>query len=544
MKKLNIQNTIILTNTKEKIEIISFENKTEKYILYSGININDYDINNFEKMEFNENIQITPKKKFNDLKFNIINEKNKYSITFKNNPVFYLKNNKNIIINDSILKIITSNGGLFDYKINKIPENNLVKDILKKDKIINNDVKVIDLNLNNEKYDDVFKIQNNLNKQIVKDNNLTEDNKKIINENYEEVSKDSNLTEVSKEIINEIINEISKENINENYEEVSKDSNLAEVSKEIINENYEEVSKDSNLAEVFKEIINENYKEVSKNSNLTEIINEKILDNQINDIVSDIKNFKINDNIEKVNIVNDKIKSIAESINEEKKDLYNKNNELNNEVFNLQNILEDFNKLFSVVDTNSNIHPSESISINVPNKNLLSNNEKINNIHNKTFVNLQENIISNNTNININPFSNIYISNIRYQNINYKINTIKLKFTEGLNFSNLFNTKIDNENIINKYNLAFELEKNNLSYLFIFMNQKYLINKINNSIVLTNIANRNSQIIKNKEYFKINNFDYMLYNDCTLIVPITNKKIFDNIYGTSYNLFIPRGYNG
>ena len=107
MKKLNIQNTIILTNTKEKIEIISFENKTEKYILYSGININDYDINNFEKMEFNENIQITPKKKFNDLKFNIINEKNKYSITFKNNPVFYLKNNKNIIINDSILKIIT-----------------------------------------------------------------------------------------------------------------------------------------------------------------------------------------------------------------------------------------------------------------------------------------------------------------------------------------------------------------------------------------------------------------------------------------------------
>ena len=72
------------------------------------------------------------------------------------------------------------------------------------------------------------------------------------------------------------------------------------------------------------------------------------------------------------------------------------------------------------------------------------------------------------------------------------------------------------------------------------MNHKFLINKINGNIVLTNIVNRNSQIIKNKEFFKILNYDFLLYNESTLIIPMTNKKIFDNNYGTSYNLYMPR----
>ena len=66
MKKLTIQNMVILVN-KEKISIISLENKTEKYILYSGQNLDESNINKnlFEKMEFNENLSITPKKKTN-----------------------------------------------------------------------------------------------------------------------------------------------------------------------------------------------------------------------------------------------------------------------------------------------------------------------------------------------------------------------------------------------------------------------------------------------------------------------------------------------
>ena len=74
----------------------------------------------------------------------------------------------------------------------------------------------------------------------------------------------------------------------------------------------------------------------------------------------------------------------------------------------------------------------------------------------------------------------------------------------------------------------------------ILLKQKYLINKIDNTVIITNLSNKNSQIIKNKDYFKIGIYDYMLYNDCTLIIPMTNKKIFDNNYGTAYNLYTPR----
>jgi hypothetical protein len=67
-----------------------------------------------------------------------------------------------------------------------------------------------------------------------------------------------------------------------------------------------------------------------------------------------------------------------------------------------------------------------------------------------------------------------------------------------------------------------------------------LINKIGNSIVYTSLINKNSQILKNKDNFKIGNYDFLIYNDCTLIIPVTNQKIFDNNYGTSYNLYIPK----
>lgn len=38
MKKLTIENLVIIIN-KEKTQIISLENKKEKYILYSNINL-------------------------------------------------------------------------------------------------------------------------------------------------------------------------------------------------------------------------------------------------------------------------------------------------------------------------------------------------------------------------------------------------------------------------------------------------------------------------------------------------------------------------
>ena len=40
--------------------------------------------------------------------------------------------------------------------------------------------------------------------------------------------------------------------------------------------------------------------------------------------------------------------------------------------------------------------------------------------------------------------------------------------------------------------------------MILFINQKYLINKVNNSIILTNLLNKQSIVIKNKDNFKLN----------------------------------------
>ena len=84
------------------------------------------------------------------------------------------------------------------------------------------------------------------------------------------------------------------------------------------------------------------------------------------------------------------------------------------------------------------------------------------------------------------------------------------------------------------------MENINSSYLIMYFNQKYLINKVDNTIILTNLSNKKYQIIKNKENFKLGLYDYMLYNDSTLLIPMINKKIFDNSYGTSYNMYVPK----
>jgi hypothetical protein len=136
--------------------------------------------------------------------------------------------------------------------------------------------------------------------------------------------------------------------------------------------------------------------------------------------------------------------------------------------------------------------------------------------------------------------NNIYNTKINYQNSVYKINTIKLISSNDLNLYNLYKTPINNKNIINKSNLAFELEKENSSYLINYSNIKYLINKINNSLIITNLSTKNSQIVKNKDNFKLGLNDFVLYNDSMIILPMITKKIFDNNYGTAYNLYFPK----
>jgi len=213
----------------------------------------------------------------------------------------------------------------------------------------------------------------------------------------------------------------------------------------------------------------------------------------------------------------------------------------------LENILIDFNKLFQFIKKDDTIIEEKNNNEEVTITNVKNNTEQVtlsnvkNNNEQVPITNVKNAIKPVNQEIKINKKEyNIFNLKINYQNILYKISAVKLEQSPELNMLNLYKQNIPESNYITKNNLSFILENNNSSYLVLFMNQKVLINKIGNSIVFTNLVNRNSQILKNKDNFKIGYDDFLIYNDCTLIIPVTNQKIFDNNYGTSYNLYIPR----
>jgi len=549
MKKFTIQNmTINLNNDKEK-NIISFlEDKDEKYILYSENNINENNIDNniFIKFQFNQNINILPKKKLSDMNLKIINNDNLYSLSWNNNPVYYLKNSKNIKISDINLKPILSNGLLLYNKPKELGvnldtrknETNIVNDILQKKNNIDNCDSIKSINFSPPI------INNNIN--IKKE---TEENNILLNSNESEnIVENSVASNESKNIIENNVASNESENIVENNLASNESENIVE---NIVASNESENIIENSVASNESENIVEN--SVASNES------ENIIENNVG------PQFNSKENLEK-------IVDISNMINKEKIDLDNKRNEIENNVFNLENLLVDFNKLFNSVNENnlnSNIQNDNKIIINnksidnsssnnikVTNTNKINNEfknnsssnnikvtntNKINNLSSNNIKVINNNIIkNNNSELNIDNTNKEYITKINYFNVIYRLNTIKLEQTNELNFLNLYKTNIVKNNIINKLNLSFALDSTNSSYLIMFFNQKYLINKVNNSIILTNLINKKTQLIKNKENFKLGLHDYMLYNESTLFIPMINKKIYDNKYGTSFNMYIPK----
>jgi hypothetical protein len=79
-----------------------------------------------------------------------------------------------------------------------------------------------------------------------------------------------------------------------------------------------------------------------------------------------------------------------------------------------------------------------------------------------------------------------------------------------------------------------------MNYLILFNKTKYLVNKKDTVLTFINLQNKNIISINNKEYFKLENVNYLLTNNSTLIIPVENKRLFDNNNGTSYNVLIPK----
>ena len=200
----------------EIIKPLILDSKSFKYILYSGIDIDKNTINNeFEKMEFNEDIAIFPKKKATELNLTIIKNKGINKILYMGNPVYYVKDFNNPIPHNT-LKIILFNGKLHSNKYEpNYTENNpvnnpsnyktdssLVLDILKKNK---NDSthhhKNNDSNINiknNEYFEVVEKIKTE--REKIETNTMVEINDVEI-EHKDEIHDYNVLNDESKNII-------------------------------------------------------------------------------------------------------------------------------------------------------------------------------------------------------------------------------------------------------------------------------------------------------------------------------------------------------
>ena len=528
MTKLNIESIVIVSKNKEIINALSLKNKNEKYILYSKIDNSDIISDIFIKMEFTENFNIIPKKKFTELNFDIILNQNKYILYMNKKPVYYLKDNKNIILNNEIFKLILIDGKLYkkeDIQINESIERSVVANPPLEESTTANPPLEESATANPP-------LEESVNPPLEESANPHVEI--LVNKDTSELNVDS-TTDLHVDAKNNIAPAITDKQIDISENKlINQQVTLKDIPLY--------VSKDNNLFLSVNKYDHKSNDKIEETKIITSVIDENVkensIDSKINDIVTDIKTFKINNNIQPINIVtNEKIKYITDNIREEKIDLNNKRNELETDVFNLENILSDFNKLFSLIDNNP-IERKKNVVEEVK-KNVEVEVKK--NVEAEVKKKLQTEVKKNveaEVKKNIEEVKTIYITYINYQFTNYRLNTIKFKNNVDLNYSNLFTSKI--YNIVNQSNIAFELEKENFSYLFIFFGQKYLINKINNTIILTNLFNRSSQIIKNKDNLKIGNYDYILYNDCTLIFPVLNKKIFDNSYGTSYNLYIPK----
>ena len=107
MKKYDLQCSTILNANKDIISFMVFEHKKEKYILYDSNEINTTS-SLFAPFEMKEIFQISQKRKFPNVQFEIKKEKNQYVLKRDNRTVFFMK--EKVISDHPMFKLILVNG--------------------------------------------------------------------------------------------------------------------------------------------------------------------------------------------------------------------------------------------------------------------------------------------------------------------------------------------------------------------------------------------------------------------------------------------------
>lgn len=242
----------------------------------------------------------------------------------------------------------------------------------------------------------------------------------------------------------------------------------------------------------------------------------------------------IEENTKEVKIEPIIIKEKSNEIKKEKKVLFEKT-----ESDNKNNVI--LNEIKDIISTNNvqNVK-NENITFNIKkidhNTNNQNNNYNINNILNdlnETYENNDYSIKDVNLNKNNNNLMNVNFFNKKYM---IKIHNI---ISSNLNMYNLSKSKLLKENIINDNKISILLENKNSSYLLNYFNNIYLINRVNNKLLITFLKNKKTIILDDNKFFKLCNFNFYLTFGCKLMIPIINKKIYNNKNGQSMNYFEP-----
>jgi len=134
----------------------------------------------------------------------------------------------------------------------------------------------------------------------------------------------------------------------------------------------------------------------------------------------------------------------------------------------------------------------------------------------------------------------IHMIDFHHLNRNYKIPCLKLDSSMNLNFKQINQESISVNNNIEQENISIHVPEMNQYYLIKFKNTKFLLYRMNQTLIVTNIQTKNSKIVKNKEMVRILSYNFIVTNHASLLVPMEQKRFFDNHYGTTVSTFVPK----
>ena len=479
-QKFTIQSESIFYNN-ETINILYLENKTTKYRLYQKENENDtYDEALFTKFEFDDSFQIAPKKKFSNITFLFFKDDstNMFQLKYNNKFLYYQLDTSDNFIYNSTMSVVQADGSLYTKK------NTLTKTL----NIFDNTPIV--------KENDVEKlIENELN---YLDNSISNEETPVETV-VEVVSVEDSVVEDT--VVEDTVVETSVVEDSVVEDPVVEDTvvETSVVEDTLVQDSVVETSVVEDTL-VQDSVVEDHVVEdtvIEDTVVETSVVEDTVVeDTVVEDTV--VEDTVIEDSVVEECVVEKPVEDIPVENLKHKKVTF-KETDNNKNSFTFKNIIEDFLILDKAI--------SKSIE------------EKIN-------LEKEENTINQNK------------ITCTHNNINYNLYSTKL--TPIKQNINLMNQVIEKSNIFTNYDKAIELDNKNMNYLIFFNKTKYLVNKKDMNVTFINLQNKNIISINNKEYFKLENVSYLLTNNSTIIIPVENKRIFDNNNGTSYNVLIPK----